>query len=136
MAWILIKLTGTEDKRFGQTHIVIYSVGIFIFLCVFLFEKLTSFFSASMGKIFCCCLNRTVEGPVFSNNLYKEIPSEAQRKEYLETKSMIKKIKSTISKEEHSEWSALRAYYIERLTLKVKSIKYELECALSFSKID
>lgn len=133
---MLIKLTGTEDKRFEQTHIVIYSVGIFVFLCLFLIEKLTSFFSASMGKIFCCCLNRSVEGPVFSNNLYKEIHSDAQRKEYLETKRMINKIKRTISKEEQSEWAALRAYYIERMTLKIKSIKYELECAVSFSKLD
>lgn len=122
--------------RFAQTHIVIYSVGIFAFLCLFLIEKLTGFFSATMGKIFCCCLNRSVEGPVFSNNFYKEISSDSQRKEYLETKSMIKKIKSYNSKEEHSEWSALRAYYIERLNLKIKSIKYELECALSFSQID
>lgn len=49
----------------------------------------------------------------------------------MEAKDSLKRVKNSVTKEEHSEWTALRQYASDRFSLKIKTIKYALECALS-----
>ena len=56
IASLISAMTGVDSERFGQVHTVIYSVGIGIFVILFIIEKATNFFSGLMGKICCCCL--------------------------------------------------------------------------------
>lgn len=100
-------------------------------MILFIIEKLTGTCSGMMGKLCCCCLYRNTESVNTSTDLYRDISSEAQRKEYLEAKDNLKRVKNSVAKEEHSEWTALRQYASDRFTLKIKTIKYALECALS-----
>ena len=124
-------LTGVDSERFGQVHTVLYSVGVSIFVVLFIIEKVTHTFSKIIEKICCCCLRKDAEEAVFSNDLYCDISSDAQRKEYIEAKRQMKLINESIQKDQYHEFAAMRSYYAERMTLKVNSIKYRLLIAMS-----
>lgn len=79
-------VTGVESDRFGQVHTVLYSVGIGIFLILFIVEKLTSFISTTLAKVCCCCLNRDASLAAFSDDISKEISLDVLQKEYEDTK--------------------------------------------------
>ena len=68
-----------------------------IFCILFIIEKVSGTFSRIMGKLCCCCLYKDSEPEVFSNDIYRDISAEAQRKEYDEAKRLNKKI-ATICK--------------------------------------
>jgi len=70
-------LTGVSTDRFGQVHTVLYSVGVSIFLILFIIEKVSGTFSRIIGKICCCCLYKDAEPDIFSNDLYCDISSDA-----------------------------------------------------------
>ena len=89
-----------------------------------------------MGKFCCCCLYKDAEPDVFSNDIYRDIPADKQRKEYEETKQLLKKVTSDIKKDPHNEFIALRNYYKQRIQLKVKTIRYQLLCQLSLAKVE
>lgn len=129
-------MTGVESERFGQVHIVIYSVGIGIFVILFVIEKITSGISSCIGKICCCCLYKNAQPDIFSNDLYKDISKANQHKEYAEAKKLHKEISNNCLKDPHNEFSALRNYYKQRTQLKVKSIRYQLLCALSLTNAE
>ena len=97
-------VTGVDSERFGQVHTVFYSVGIGMFVILFVIEKLTGFFSKVMGKACCCCLYKDAEVDVFSNDLYSEINMEGQRKEYEEAKRLHNKIKGLVRKDPYNEF--------------------------------
>lgn len=128
-------VTGVDTARFEQVHTVFYTIGIGIFMIFFIIEKLTGFFSRVMGRLCCCCLYRDQEPEVFSNDIFREISSESQRKEYLETKQLVKKMNESIEKEPNSEFTQLRKYYKQRLAYKIKNMRYHLLCAMSLAKI-
>ena len=134
IAVLISALTGVDSDRFGQVHTVFYSVGIGLFVIFFIVEKTTTFFSKLMGKLFCCGLKRDEEEMTFSSDIYKDISSEAQRKEYFEAKQLRSQVSTAIKKDEHSEFSSLREYYKQRLILKVISIRFQLKCALTLAK--
>jgi len=73
IAGVISLVTGVNSERFGQVHAVFYSVGIGIFVIMFIFEKVSGTFSRLMGK-FCCkwCLNKNPEPAMFSNDCYLE----------------------------------------------------------------
>ena len=119
-----------------MVHSVLYAVGIVIFVVLFIIEKVSGTFSRLMGKFCCCCLYKDTEPDVFSNDIYKDIPADSQRKEYVETKALQKKVNESLKKDPHNEFTQLRNYYKHRLLLKVKSIRYELLCGLSLTKTE
>lgn len=127
--------TGVDNQRFGQVHTVLYSAGIGVFVILFIIEKITGFISGIVGKLCCCCLYRNTEASLVSTDLFRDISSDAQRKEYMEAKDSLRRVKNSVAKEEYSEWTALRQYATDRFSLKIKTIKYALECALGVSKI-
>lgn len=104
-------LTGVDSDRFGQVHTVLYCVGVGIFCVLFILEKVSGTFSRIMGKFCCCCLYKDAEPDVFSSDIYRDISSEAQRKEYEESKLLNKKIATLVKNDPHSEFIALRNYY-------------------------
>lgn len=75
-------VTGVDNERFGQVHTVLYSAGIGIFVILFIVEKITGFISGLIDKLCCCCMYRDTEPALNSNDLFRDISSEAQRKEY------------------------------------------------------
>ena len=75
-------ITGVDNERFGQVHIVFYCVGVGIFIGLFIIEKVFGFFSKCVGKTCCCCLNRDTVEPVFSNDIFKDIPNDQKIKDY------------------------------------------------------
>ena len=128
-------LTGVNSDRFGQVHTVLYSVFVGIFLIFFIMEKVSGTFSRIMDKVCCRCLHKDSGPGAFSNDLFCDIGSEAQRKEYAEAKATLTALKDKIRKEPHNEFLALRTYYMQRLELKIKSIRYHLLCGLSLANI-
>jgi len=97
-------MTGVDSTRFEQVHTVLYSIGISIFCALFIIEKVSGFFSRVLGKLCCCCLYRDTEPQTFSNEIFCEVSSEAQRKDYDETKAQIKNLSIAIAKEPNSEF--------------------------------
>ena len=88
MAVGISALTGVDSDRFGQVHTVFYRVFVGIFIVLFIMEKVSGTFSRIMGKVCCCCLYKDAEPDAFSNDLYCDIGSEAQRKEYMNVKAI------------------------------------------------
>ena len=82
-----------------------------IFVVLFILEKVSGTFSRAMGKFCCCCLYKDAEPDVFSSDIYRDISSEAQRKEYEEAKILNKKITTLVKNDPHNEFIALRNYY-------------------------
>ena len=129
-------LTGVDSSRFGQVHTVLYSFGIGIFIILFIIEKLSWTFSSAISKFCCCCLNKDTEPDAFSSDIYKEISNESQRKEYKECKQLHKKVNDLITNDPNNEFTAVRNYYLQRIELLVKTIRYQLLCQASLAKID
>ena len=75
-------LTGVESVRFEQTHTILYSAGIGIFLICFIIEKVSGTCSSIMGKICCCCLYKDTQEASFSNDLFNDIAGDKQSDEY------------------------------------------------------
>ena len=69
-------LTGVESVRFEQTHTILYSAGIGIFLICFIIEKVSGTCSGIMGKICCCCLYKDTQEASFSNDLFNDIAGD------------------------------------------------------------
>lgn len=85
-------LTGVDSTRFEQVHVVFYSVGIGIFLILFIIEKVSGTWSRLMSKLCCFCLYRDTEPELFSQDIYKDVSAEAQHKEYTEAKALQKTV--------------------------------------------
>ena len=95
---IAIKIvTGVDSARFEQVHIVFYAVGVSLFIILFVIEKLTRVISNGIDKLCCCCLKRDTEPDLFSNDIFTEISGVDQRKDYHETKRLIKKLTEKIA---------------------------------------
>ena len=88
--------TGVDSDRFGQAHTVLYCVGVGIFVVLFILEKVSGTFSRIMGKFCCCCLYKDAEPDVFSDNIYKDISVNSQRKEFKACKELERKIRKQI----------------------------------------
>ena len=128
--------TGADPHRFSQVHAVLYSAGIGVFGVMFVFEKVSGTFSRLIGRV-CCkrCLYKDAEPEIFSNDLFLELPAEAQRKEYDDAKRRLKMLKGQLEKDEHHEFAALRSYYRARIDLKIKNIRYHMACGLSLTEV-
>ena len=101
-----------------------------IFLALFILEKFTGVISRFLRIVFCRCLHRDVES-VFSDDLYRDVTSEAQIKEYNEAKELHKQISNSLKTDPLNEFQALRTYYRNRIELKMKQIKYHIACDLA-----
>lgn len=117
-------------------HIVFYSVGTGLFTILFIIEKITGGISSCVNKLCCCCMRKDEQPDIFSNDLYKDISKANQHKEYAESKKLQKEISNNCLKDPHNEFSALRNYYKQRMQLKVKTIRYNLLCALSMTQTE
>ena len=126
-------LTGVNSSRFGQVHTVVYAFFVFIFIALFIMEKVSGTWSRIMGKVCCCCLYKGDDGDAFSDDLFCVISPEAQRKEFAEAKRTLAKVADSIKKDPHNEFIDLRRYYWNRLRLKVEAMRYHLYCAGSLA---
>ena len=113
-----------------------YAFFVFIFIALFIMEKISGTWSRIMGKVCCCCLYKEDEEDAFSNDIFCTISPEAQRKEFAEAKQTLRKVKESLQKDERNEFSDLRRYYKNRLMLKLEAMRYHLYCAGSLAKIN
>ena len=65
---------------------------------------------------------------MFSNDVFLEFQADERNKQYADTVRHINNLKSSIKNDPKSEFKHLRQYYLARLQLKMKIIKYHNEC--------
>ena len=117
-------------------HTVVYAFFVFIFIALFIMEKVSGTWSRIMGKLCCCCLYKDDDPEAFSDDLFRDISPEAQRKEFAEAKQTLRKVEDSLKKDPHNEFVELRKYYANRLRLKVEAMRYHLYCAGSLAKLN
>ena len=76
---------GVNENRFSQFHTVIYSVGIWIFLIIFIAERITGLISKLIVVITDCMTKRTLVIEEYSTNLLKELNFDDLQMEYSQT---------------------------------------------------
>lgn len=117
---------GISQNRFYQTHVVVYGFGIFIFLILFVLEKLLGIPSFVIRNIIKLTQKGITITQDFSSNLLAELSFDDLQMEYSQTLHHVAKAMHNKSDPSLNNSQSLYQYYLMQLQFKLRRIKIQL----------